>query len=97
VLSLVHISILSWILHVGMAAIAAPLMLGHIFMATINPETRVGLSGMLTGYVDRHWARHHYTRWYREHFERDHAHDKQGGQSRQPRRPPLLQCPSEAK
>ncbi len=63
--------VLFWIVHVGMALIAAPLMLGHIYMALINPDTRVGLSGMLSGYVDRHWARHHYRNWYREHFERD--------------------------
>jgi formate dehydrogenase subunit gamma len=61
--------VLFWIVHVGMALIAAPLMLGHIYMALINPDTRVGLSGMLSGYVDRHWARHHYRSWYRENFE----------------------------
>lgn len=37
-------------------------------MATINPDTRVGLPGMTTGMVDRQWASHHYGRWYREHF-----------------------------
>ncbi len=58
---------LSWLVHLSMAALAAPLMLGHIFMATVNPDTRVGLSGMITGFVDRHWARHHYRRWYDEH------------------------------
>jgi hypothetical protein len=52
-----------------MALIATPLMLGHVYMALINPDTRVGLSGMLSGYVDRHWARHHYRSWYRENFE----------------------------
>jgi len=24
---------------------------------------------MITGFVDRHWAKHHYRRWYREHHE----------------------------
>jgi hypothetical protein len=24
---------------------------------------------MTSGYVDRQWAKHHYSRWYREHFE----------------------------
>jgi cytochrome b subunit of formate dehydrogenase len=23
---------------------------------------------MKNGYVDRHWAKHHYAHWYREHF-----------------------------
>jgi formate dehydrogenase subunit gamma len=63
------IQFVSWILHVGMALVATPLMLGHICMALINPGTRVGLRGMVSGYVDRQWARHHYQRWYRENFE----------------------------
>jgi len=61
------VAYLSWLVHLAMAAIATPLMLGHIFMATVNPDTRVGLSGMITGFVDRRWARHHYRRWYDEH------------------------------
>lgn len=59
----------AWVLHVSMAALATPLILGHIFMATINPASRVGLPGMISGWVDRQWAKHHYRAWYREHFE----------------------------
>jgi len=62
------VAYVSWLIHLSMAAAATPLMFGHIFMATVNPDTRVGLSGMLTGYVDRHWAQHHYGRWFDEHF-----------------------------
>jgi cytochrome b subunit of formate dehydrogenase len=58
----------SWMVHISLAALATPLIFGHVFMATVNPDTRVGLSGMLSGYVDRHWARHHYRHWYNEHF-----------------------------
>ena len=58
----------SWILHLSLAAMATPLILGHVFMATINPDTRVGLAGMISGHVDRHWAQHHYRHWYNEHF-----------------------------
>jgi formate dehydrogenase subunit gamma len=58
----------SWILHLSMAALATPLILGHVFMATVNPDTRVGLPGMVSGYVNRHWAEHHYRHWYNEHF-----------------------------
>ena len=65
------IAFASWMVHFALAVIAAPLMLGHIFMATINPGTRVGLQGMISGFVDRDWARHHYTRWYRENFGSD--------------------------
>jgi len=64
-----HLAILSWLLHFFMAMLAAPLVLGHLYMALINPASRVGLSGMISGYVDRQWAKHHYRRWYREHHE----------------------------
>jgi cytochrome b subunit of formate dehydrogenase len=62
-------ALLSWLIHFAMALIATPLITGHIFMATINPDTRLGLSGMISGFVDRQWAKHHYSRWYQEHFE----------------------------
>lgn len=61
-------ALLSWLIHFGMALIATPLLLGHLYMAMIHPDTRTGLSGMTTGFVDRHWAEHHYPLWYREHF-----------------------------
>ncbi|KPK01613.1 MAG: hypothetical protein AMK71_04895 [Nitrospira bacterium SG8_35_4] len=64
-------ALLSWLIHFGMALIAMPLLLGHLYMATIHPDTRTGLSGMTTGFVDKHWAEHHYPLWYREHFEND--------------------------
>jgi cytochrome b subunit of formate dehydrogenase len=62
------VAFLSWLVHFSMAAAAVPLILGHIFMATVNSDTRAGLSGMTSGFVDRKWARHHYRRWYDEHF-----------------------------
>ena len=39
------------------------LVAGHLYMALVNPTTRAALSGMLTGKVDREWARRHYPRW----------------------------------
>ena len=59
---------MSWMIHFTMAALATPLVLGHVFMATVNPDTRVGLRGMITGWVSREWARHHYRRWHDEEF-----------------------------
>ena len=56
----------AWVVHLSMAATATALMFGHIFMATVNPDTRIGLSGMITGFVSSHWASHHYGRWYKE-------------------------------
>lgn len=64
-----HLAVLSWILHFLMAVLAAPLLVGHLYMALVNRSTRPGLEGMVSGFVDRHWARHHYGRWYREHHE----------------------------
>jgi formate dehydrogenase subunit gamma len=58
----------SWMIHLALALAATPLVLGHVFMATVNPDTRVGLSGMFSGWVNREWARHHYRRWYDEQF-----------------------------
>ncbi len=60
--------LLPWLIHFSMALMATPLILGHIFMATVNPDTRIGLTGMLTGFVNREWARHHYRLWYDEHY-----------------------------
>ena len=64
-----HLAVLAWILHCAMAMLATPLLLGHLHMALINPATRPGLPGMISGFVDRQWAKHHYRRWYREHHE----------------------------
>jgi formate dehydrogenase subunit gamma len=62
-------AIFSWLLHFFMALMAVPLISGHFFMAVINPASRVGLHGMISGWVDRRWAKHHYRRWYRDHHE----------------------------
>ncbi len=66
---LTHLAILAWILHFLMAMLATPLLLGHLYMALINRASRPGLQGMISGFVDRQWAKHHYRRWYREHHE----------------------------
>jgi formate dehydrogenase subunit gamma len=66
---------LTWIVHVSVAALAAPLIFGHVFMAVVNPDTRIGLSGMFSGNVDREWAKHHYAKWYRENFDLDQVEE----------------------
>ena len=73
----------SWMIHFSMAMAATPLVLGHIFMATVNPDTRVGLQGMISGWVSRDWARHHYRHWYDEHF-RHHEHPAHAAASAEP-------------
>lgn len=64
-----HIDILSWLIHFFMAVLATPLILGHMYMALLSRGGRPGLQGMISGFVDRQWAKHHYRRWYREHHE----------------------------
>jgi formate dehydrogenase subunit gamma len=39
------------------------LVAGHLYMALANRATRPALRGMLTGEVNREWARKHYPRW----------------------------------
>ena len=39
------------------------LVAGHLYMAIVNRSTRHALRGVLTGEVDREWARKHYPRW----------------------------------
>jgi formate dehydrogenase gamma subunit len=74
---LTPLAILSWLLHFFMALMAVPLISGHLYMALINPSSRVGLHGMISGLVDRHWAKHHYGRWYRDHHETQEAPEEQ--------------------
>lgn len=64
----------AWLVHGTLALFVSPTMLGHIYMATVNPDTRAGLRGMISGYVDRKWARHHYALWYKEHFVEEKIH-----------------------
>ena len=74
---LTPLAILSWLLHFFMAMMALPLISGHLYMAVINPSSRKGLQGMVSGFIDRQWAKHHYRRWYREHHEANEAHPGQ--------------------
>ena len=61
--------LLSWLIHFGMAIIATPFIIGHLFMAMVNPSSRVALSGMFSGFVDPAFVKHHHTKWYNENFK----------------------------
>jgi formate dehydrogenase subunit gamma len=78
---LTKVTFLAWLIHFFMALLATPFLLGHIYMAAINPSSRAALNGMITGFVDRHWARHHHGRWYREQFETDKRDRETGPES----------------
>jgi formate dehydrogenase subunit gamma len=42
---------------------AIPLILGHLWLAIVNPSTRHSLRGMIRGTVRRDWARRHHPKW----------------------------------
>jgi formate dehydrogenase subunit gamma len=46
--------------------VAVPLVIGHLFLALVNPSTRHSLRGMTIGTVRRDWARRHHPKWERE-------------------------------
>jgi len=53
-------------LHGPFAFLTTALIVGHIFMAVVNPSTRHALRGMTLGSVNRDWATHHFPRWVEE-------------------------------
>ena len=46
--------------------VAVPLVLGHLYLALLNPSTRHSLRGISTGSVRRDWARRHHAKWERD-------------------------------
>ena len=50
-------------LHLAGFAAWIPAIGVHLYMAVIHPPTRPALRGMLSGRVDRAWAREHHARW----------------------------------
>ena len=71
-------SLLFLLVHYIAAIISTPFLLGHTFMATTNPETRVAFPGMVTGFVDRNYVKHYHSRWYRENFKDDEDPSENG-------------------
>ncbi|MBC8413944.1 hypothetical protein H8E50_09795, partial [bacterium] len=52
--------ILTHIIHIGFAATLLMLLLGHLYLALINKETRHSLKAVITGYVNAEWLREHH-------------------------------------
>ena len=46
------------------------LVCGHLYLSLLHPATRRSLPGMVTGDVDRAWAREHHARWVGEQEQR---------------------------
>ena len=49
--------------HTVLALAMIPVVLGHLYLALLHPSTRASLRGILTGTVDRTWARRHHPAW----------------------------------
>jgi formate dehydrogenase subunit gamma len=43
--------------------VAVVLVVGHVYLAVLNPSTRPALRGIVHGDVDAAWARRHHARW----------------------------------
>ncbi len=69
-------------LHGPFAFLTTALVVGHIFMAVVNPSTRHALRGMTLGSVDRDWAAHHFPRWVEEMDRQQEADGRPGPRSR---------------
>jgi formate dehydrogenase subunit gamma len=50
-------------IHTDLAYIALLVFLGHVFLAVIWPDTREALQAMVSGSIDRDWARARHGRW----------------------------------
>ena len=62
-------------------ALTVIVLLGHVFLALVNPSTRPALSGMVTGWVDRSWAEQHHPAWLEELEAGDLERQPPGGSS----------------
>jgi formate dehydrogenase subunit gamma len=51
------------VLHDGLTLASLALLVGHLYLAVINPSTRHALRGMTSGSVDRRWAQRHHAKW----------------------------------
>lgn len=60
--------LMQWVIpvHSLTAMLLGCVVIGHIYLATLLPGFREGLSGMLSGWVPARWAKEHYRKWYDE-------------------------------
>jgi formate dehydrogenase subunit gamma len=54
------------LLHDGLMYVALALLVGHLYLAVVNPATRHALRGITLGTVDAEWAHRHHPKWRRE-------------------------------
>jgi formate dehydrogenase subunit gamma len=51
------------LLHDGLMYASLALLVGHLYLAVINPATRHALRGITLGDVDAEWAARHHAKW----------------------------------
>ncbi len=58
--------LMEWVIpiHSITALLLGCAVLGHIYLATVHPGSKPGLSGMFSGWVPGKWAKAHYRKWY---------------------------------
>jgi formate dehydrogenase subunit gamma len=61
--------------HPALFGFTVVVVIGHVFMAAINPPTRPALRGMVFGSVERVWARSHHPAWLDQVEDTDQAAD----------------------
>ncbi len=69
-------SLFPW--HTWVSLLFIPVLLGHLFLAIVNPSTREALWGITIGRVRRDWAAHHHGAWLAE------VEQPRGGVERRP-------------
>lgn len=60
--------LMAWVIpiHSFTAMLLGCAVIGHIYLATLHPGSRAGLSGMFSGWVPAEWAKEHYRKWYED-------------------------------
>ncbi len=51
------------LVHDGLMYLSLIVLVGHLYLAIINPKTRHSLRGITVGTVDERWAREHHAKW----------------------------------
>lgn len=58
-----RLSIIALLLHTALALIMIFPLMGHMYMALINKDTRPGFNSIINGRVDTKWAKSHHPKW----------------------------------
>ncbi len=59
--------VMAWALpiHDVTAILLGAVIMGHMWLSLVHPDNKAAMPGMVNGYVDEHFAKHHYAKWYK--------------------------------